>query len=592
MMTGEKLAKRRSPTPNKSSTLQDILLRKVPAVLYLEKRGKVTTGDSERPSNTLVYINPEVERLLGYTAEEFLANPPLWESLVLPGDVEAYHHPRKEIQDERIFAHGEYRMQTLDKRIVWVRDEAVVSYDTDEPEIALWQGVISDVTREREIRERLTYQGNFDDLTKLHNRAHLRTAIKTALFASANGGNFSLLFMDLDDFKHVNDTLGHALGDDLLIKVAGRLKEYVRAGDTVARLGGDEFAVVLAGGNEASAILVAERMNLALRETFNLDGTPVNIGVSIGISCYPDHKVADEGEMMRLADLAMYQAKRTHAGVAVYDPVFDDPLTRAGLARRDELRVAVEEGQFVLFYQPLLNLHNNQIEAVEALIRWPRPNGEMLSPADFLSMAEQTGLIRQIDLFALNAACAQVAAWRAKNLDLRISINISRLSLLDEAFCAEMKALQIVYQLEGPEIEIEMTEDGAALDPRAAELFAARMTEMGVRLSIDDFGVGASSLRQFRRMQAGTVKIDKSFTKDILGDTEDRIIVEFMISLGHRFKRTVVVEGIESAEQLAMMRELGADYAQGYYLSYPLAADELLPWLQAKNLINAKGESK
>jgi EAL domain-containing protein (putative c-di-GMP-specific phosphodiesterase class I) len=178
------------------------------------------------------------------------------------------------------------------------------------------------------------------------------------------------------------------------------------------------------------------------------------------------------------------------------------------------------------------------------------------------------------------------------NIDLRVSINISRLSLLDEAFCVEMKALQTTYQLEGPEIEIEITEDGAALDPRAAELFAVRMAEMGVRLSIDDFGVGSSSLRQFRRMQAGTVKIDKSFTKDILGDAEDRIIVEFMIALGHRFKRTVIVEGIESAEQLAMMRDLGADYAQGYYLSWPLAADDLLPWLKKQNLSRAEDESE
>jgi len=586
------LGKRKLPAHNQNSALQDILLSKVPAVLYLEKRDRATPDDLARPANTLIYLNPEVERLLGYTADEFLVNPPLWESLILPEDLTAYYHPRREIQGERIFAHGEYRMQTLDKRIIWVRDEAVISYVPDEPEVALWQGVISDITREREIRERLTYQGNFDDLTKLHNRANLRAAIKTALLASAKGTNFSLLFMDLDDFKHVNDTLGHELGDDLLVKVANRLKEYVRAGDTVARLGGDEFAVVLAGANEVSAILVAERMNMALRETFNLNGTPVNIGVSIGISCYPDHKATDEGKMMRLADLAMYQAKRTHCGVAVYDPVFDDPLTRAGLARRDELRAAVESGQFVLFYQPLLNLRNNRIEAVEALIRWPRPNGEVLSPADFLAMAEQTGLVRQIDLFALNAACAQVAAWREMKINLRISVNISRLSLLDEAFCAEMKALQIAYQLEGPEIEIEITEDGAALDPRAAELFAARMTEMGVRLSIDDFGVGASSLRQFRRMQAGTVKIDKSFTKDILSDAEDRTIVEFMIALGHRFNRTVVVEGIESAEQLAMIRELGGDYAQGYHLSHPLAADELVTWLEARNLEEAEDESK
>jgi diguanylate cyclase (GGDEF)-like protein/PAS domain S-box-containing protein len=567
--------KLKNAEPSQTSSSVEALLNRVPAVLYVEERPTGACNDG-RP----VFVNSEVEKLLGYPSSAFLAGSTLWYDLILPEDRDKLSAPVPHLRadDDRVVARSEYRMRTAGGRVIWVRDEATVSA-SGKPGIALWQGVVTDVTNEHEIGDKLRFAANHDSLTDLPNRAHLRHALNVALRAGDREGDcFSLLFMDLDDFKHVNDTLGHATGDELLILVAARLRKLVRDGDTVARLGGDEFAVILPRAEEAVARAVAMRINESLREPFVLANTAVSIGCSIGIACYPFQGAITESEMMRLADLAMYSAKRRHVGIALYDPSDDDPIIRAGLTRRDELRVAVEKNQFVLFFQPLLNLHTDSVDAVEALIRWQHPVDGLLSPGAFLPLAEQIGLIRRLDLFALDAACTQAAAWKAAGRSLRVAINISRTSLIDETFSTEVAGALLNHGLEGPEIEIEITEVGAASDPRASEWFAERLAAMGVRLSIDDFGTGSNSLTQFRRLQASTLKVDKSFIDDVTTDEANAGIVEWIIALGRRFKRCVVAEGIETAEQLAWVRAAGADYAQGYFVNHALSVADFDAW--------------
>jgi len=530
-----------------------------------------------------VYLNPEVEQLLGYCPESFLEGSTLWLDLVLPEDRDKLSapHPHMELSDERIIARSEYRMTRQDGRIIWVRDEAIITMG-DEPGMALWHGVVTDTTREHEIGDQLRYQANHDTLTSLPNRTHLQIALSAALKEGlADHSCFSLLFMDLDDFKRVNDTFGHAVGDELLVAVAERISQFVRAGDTIARLGGDEFAVVLPHAAEVEAYAVAERINKALCGVFKLSIGKVSVGCSIGISCYPDHHADTEVEMMRLADLAMYAAKRGHLSVWLYTPELDNPAVRASLLRREELRLAIEQHQFVFHFQPLLNLATGRVDAVETLIRWPNATGNLMAPIEFLPLAEQTGLIRQIDTCALEAGCAQAAAWRDAGRHIRVALNISRFSLCDENFSSEVQGALFRHGLSGPEIEIEVTEEGAASDPAAFAWLAERLSSLGVRLSIDDFGTGASSLTRLLNLRESisTLKIDRSFVSSADTDVAHAAIVETITNLGHKFSQTVIAEGVETQTQLFLIHALGVDYAQGYFISRPLSAEKLNLWL-------------
>ncbi|HEX8940327.1 MAG TPA: GGDEF and EAL domain-containing protein [Candidatus Limnocylindrales bacterium] len=517
------------------------------------------------------FTSPQVEALTGYPPGSF-GHPRDWRTVVHPEDAPTVFDPGR-LLFPGATSRLAYRIRHRDGRVLWLREESTVTPDGD---AFLVQGLLSDITDQVAAEVALEHLARHDPLTDLADRTYLRERLDASLTAARHGGwRVGLLFLDLDLFKDVNDTLGHRVGDGLLVQVARRLAEAVRTSDTVARLGGDEFGVLLPKSDEEGATRVARALVRALDGAFTVEGHRITIAASIGIAV----GTGDADALMRQADRAMYQAKRERAAIAVFDPSVEDPSLDSGFARLGELRTAIETGQLVLHYQPWLDLRTRAPRAVEALVRWRQPGGRLLLPGDFLPLAERHGLMRDLDAAVLEAACAQAARWRDEGRRLRTAVNISRPTLLSEEFPAILAAALIRHRLQGPELELEITENGVLGDPEQAAWLAERLTALGVRLAIDDFGTGYSSLGQLRRMRVSTLKVDRSFVSGVLTSPDDQAIVETIVELGHRLGLTVVAEGVEDTETLAYLAALGCDQAQGFLISRPIPPVELERWL-------------
>jgi diguanylate cyclase (GGDEF)-like protein len=429
--------------------------------------------------------------------------------------------------------------------------------------------------RERRITE-LAYS---DPLTGLPNRALFNDRIKQAVSAARRASSkLSVLQMDLDRFKYVNDTLGHQIGDLLLREVAQRLSQALqRRGDTVARVGGDEFAVLLPTEDPDGAILVARRLLEALAEPITIEGQLVDVGASIGVANFPQHG-EDANTLVRHADVAMYAAKRTGTGVEVYDPRHDEN-TPERLSLMAELRRAVEHDELTLVYQPKMDLTGRGVHCAEALIRWDHPERGFVSPDKFIPFAEQTGYIKAITRWVLGKAVAQCAAWSARGLELSVSINISARDLHSSDFPRHVIEVLAAHGVEPGRLWLEVTESAVMDDPTHALDVLERLSKLGVRLSIDDFGTGHSSLAYLKKLPVDELKIDKSFVLGLTRDKDDATIVRSTIDLAHNMGLTVAAEGVEDGDVLRALKRLGCDLAQGYYISRPLAPAEFEHWM-------------
>ncbi|AKU13277.1 hypothetical protein AzCIB_3384 [Azoarcus sp. CIB] len=420
-----------------------------------------------------------------------------------------------------------------------------------------------------------------DALTGLPNRALFNERLQQALgLARRLAQPVSVLLIDLNRFKEVNDTLGHHVGDRLLCEVAERLRTVlVRASDTPARLGGDEFAVLLPTASEAMAEATARKILLAFEAPVFVEGRQLDVGGSIGIATFPEHG-DDPIVLMSRADAAMYVAKRKRTGCAVYDVSFDTEAENHGrLSLTGELRQAVEEDQFVLYYQPRLDLASGAITGVEALVRWQHPVRGFVPPDQFIPFAEQTGCIREITQWVIGRAFEQCARWRAAGLALQVSINLSARDLLGPELpqrCAELLAS---HGASPQWFLLEITESAIVDDPTRALDTVTRLHEMGFSLSIDDFGTGYSSLAQLKRLPVAELKIDKSFVMDMARDPDDMTIVRSVIDLAHNMGLSVVAEGVETDEVRQLLYDMGCDYLQGYHICKPLPTEQLEPWL-------------
>ena len=418
--------------------------------------------------------------------------------------------------------------------------------------------------------EALYRQAHFDPLTSLPNRLLFRDRLAQELSTVAGSATRgALLYIDLDHFKKVNDSLGHAAGDQLLAITGQRLRSCVKDGDTVARLAGDEFTVILRQVSDPEAAhAVAQRIIDSLQMPVNIAGHDHQVRASIGITLFPDDGVSID-DLMRNADLAMYRAKHLGRGAAVfYDRKMVSRETRvpdSGLYR------ALKRREFSLFYQPQYSLMDGSLLGVEALLRWESPRGGMRSPAEFVPAAEECGLIVDIGSWVLDAACAQLASWREQGLaPPRVAVNISPHQLRDPGFAGLARRLLDKYHLAPDMIELELTEVVFA-DPESEQALQA-LSRMGLRLTLDDFGTGYSALTHLRRYPVQTVKIDRSFIEDIATNQASATFAETIIVMAHTLGKQVVAEGVETIEQLDFLREHGCDVAQGYYLARPLHA--------------------
>ena len=452
---------------------------------------------------------------------------------------------------------------------------------------AAHQAAQSEIIERKRTEIALAFQATHDALTGLPNRTLLYDRLEQAIRQAARaGGPTSLLVMDLDRFKEINDTLGHQAGDMLLQRVAQRLLESVRKSDTVARLGGDEFAVLLPGTGSADAARIADALIVRLQHDVELDEQLVDVGASIGIACYPEHG-NDSNTLLRQADVAMYAAKRSGSGARIYELEQDaNSRDRLGLVR--ELREGIQRGELVLHYQPTIEFCSGRVTGVEALVRWAHPRRGLIQPDVFIPIAEQTGLVVPLTAWVLTEALRQTRAWLAGGLELTVSINLSARSLQDRNLPELIGAALAATEVDACWLKLEITESMLMADPVRAQEVLARLRAMGLQIAIDDFGTGYSSLAYLKHLPVDILKIDRSFVKDMASSPQDAAIVRSAIELAHNLGLSVVAEGVETGSIGALLAGLGCDIAQGYHFSRPLAAEDLAIWLAARQATAAE----
>ena len=421
-----------------------------------------------------------------------------------------------------------------------------------------------------------------DGLTGLPNRAlFLRLVQRTVARLDRHGGTGTLLLLDVDNFRHVNDELGHEVGDELLAAVAARLVDTTRADDALARLGGDEFAVLLDGTGVENAGRLAERLLATFGEPFTVAGHEVTVTASAGLAAVDPG--VDTTELMRRGDVAMYVAKRTGKGrAASYEPAMDD-ATRGRLRLEADLRRAVESDELRLHYQPLFALGSGRVVALEALVRWEHPTRGLLAPAAFIGLAEETGLIVPIGEWVLQAAATEHARLRHHydgEVGLPVHLNVSARQFRDSAFVGAVAETLDRFRIAPGGLGIEITESLVLDETELTIDLLARLRKLGAVISVDDFGIGYSSLTYLRRFPVDVLKLDRSFIEHITDQVEARAVVKAVIRLGHDLGLTVVAEGVEDEHQLAWLREWGCDAAQGFLLARPMPAPDLDDFLE------------
>ncbi len=449
----------------------------------------------------------------------------------------------------------------------------------------------SDMTVLKNAEERLMHMANTDALTRLPNRSDLRGRLEQMVaIARREGRQLAVLFIDLDRFKNVNDTMGHTAGDELLVTVAQRLKTCVRDSDAVARLGGDEFVVVLTGleqGAAAFSARVAKRIARELSRAYLVRGQQIHSTPSIGLALYPSDG-ADGPELMKNADAAMYCAKAAgRNNFKFFTQAMNDAVVER-VALENGLRQALAREEFVLHYQPQVDLKSGAVVGVEALVRWQHPQLGLVSPLKFIPLAEETGMIGPLGEWVLDHAIAQLAQWRERGVQaLTVAVNISAHQLALVGFKGMVLGKLRAHGLPASALELEITESVAMQRPEHTEKVLHELRQHGIELAIDDFGTGYSSLSYLKRLPLNRLKLDRSFVRDIETDANDAAISAASIALAHNLGLAVVAEGVETAAQLEFLRSLGCDRVQGYYFSKPLPAAELLEFVEARVLAEA-----
>ncbi len=440
--------------------------------------------------------------------------------------------------------------------------------------LALSYAMIKQLSRQR---KELSYRTRYDALTGMLNRERFHERLTNILEETeGNGSAWSLLILDLDRFKEVNDTLGHRFGDELLQKIASRIIEASPDAELRSRLGGDEFAI-LSRDDGHDAVMIARQIQSMLETPIILDKIEIDIHSSIGIASYPEHPVTAH-EFFRRAEVAMYHSKRRGMGLTVYSPNLD-PYNKRRLALLGELRSAIENQQLLLHYQPKVDLTLNRTLGMEALLRWKHPEHGLISPGEFIQLAEQSDLIRNLTYWVMDEALYQCHVWRQMGYMLNVAVNLSPRNLHDPGLPVKLGGLLAKWAVPAGSLTLEITENAIMYDPERALKILVRLHDMGIHLSIDDFGTGYSSLVYLKKLPVSQIKVDCSFVMNMINDPDDAVIVQSTIDLGHNLDCQVVAEGVENIETLERLKGLGCDQVQGYYLSRPLPAADITSWL-------------
>lgn len=581
-----------SATSGRLSELQaHALLERLPAIVYVADAGV---------DGRWYYVSPQTEAMLGYAPEEWLADPGLWARLVHPDDREKVFE--RETRLDEPGQPEEYRMVHRDGRTIWVRDHATLL--GDELGHLRWHGVLADITNrklaEAELRAAeadIRYQASHDSLTGLPNRTLVFEQLERA--QTRAGRQVAVLLLDLDRFKLVNDSFGHAAGDALLVEIAPRLRSALRPGDTIGRLGGDEFVIVLEDvADERIAIEVAERIVHELQCPFLLEGIEHFVTVSIGIALATGERGLRSGgdlapavggdpglpgALIRDADAALYRAKERGRGR--YE-IFDGALRVSTLQRlslENDLRRALDREQLRVRYQPVVSLRDRSLLAVEALVHWEHPSRGLVGPIEFVPVAEESGLIVPIGEWVLGEACRQAAEWHAACPDappLGLAVNISTRQITQRDLPGLLARTLRDTGLGPQTLDLEITETAILDDSEAADHTLRALLALGVGMVLDDFGTGYSSLAYLTRLPIHGLKIDRSFVQRLGVSERSTAIVTAIVRMAEALSIEVTAEGAETPRQIEQLRRLGCHRAQGFYFAQPLAAGAITELLQ------------
>ena len=539
------------------------------------------------PSNNLQW-SEELYRMLGVNRAASLSYE-LFLACVHPDDRKAVdaawqaalRHEPYDIEHRVVVDGG------IHGQVRWVRERAQMRFDVTGQLLSVI-GTTQDITRRKEAEKNIHLLAFFDVLTGLPNRTLLRDRMEQMLAAAHRDRHkFALLVLDLDRFKYVNDSMGHTVGDKLLQAVAQQMLKCVREGDTVARIGGDEFVVLLRETDADGAAHMADKLLQLLSAPYDVGGLQISPHASIGISIYPDN-AHDLDTLLKTADVAMYRAKDEGRNNFQFFATEMNFHANRLFSMEKDLRLALQNNEFSLHYQPLVDLYSGAVCGAEALLRWKHPQQGFISPAEFIPVAEETGQILPIGEWVLRTACAQLAAWRKLGLPVfPLAVNLS-IRQLRQANLVQLIA-QVLEEngLHASDLELELTEGIMLGDTQMARAFLTQINERGIGLSIDDFGTGYSSLSYLKNLPVNKLKIDRSFVRDIATDANDAAIAYAIITLAHQFDLRVVAEGAETLEQVDFLRTRGCDEIQGYYYSRPLPADEFVRYLNNNPSLDA-----
>lgn len=530
-------------------------------------------------NNLIVEVNPAFTRITGYSAEEVIGRDPkllssgrqpasfykeLWNSLQKEGRWSG------EVWNRR--KNGEFYAEFL----------SIFAISDHVKGLQYYLGIFSDVTRQKQYREELDRLANYDTLTGLPNLQLLYDRMKQAVETSRNSGaSVAICALDVDDFKPINEAYGHQIGDRILVGFSQRIEKALRKSDTLARCGGDDFALVLRDIKDSSEVEeILERVLRSLEEPFRFEDCTIELSASIGVALYPDDDVEPE-TLLRDADRALYEAKCLGKNRFVF---FDSERERRRTAHYleiQELQRALSGEQFVLFYQPKVDLTSGRVIGAEALIRWQHPTRGLLPPGVFLGTVMNSELELPVGRWVASTAISRLSEWRARGLDLIVSINVSPLQLFQNDFLSDLESLLQEYPTIGPaDLELEILESTAISEMSRAVDVIEEGRDRGFRFSLDDFGTGYSSLAHFRQLPVDVLKVDRSFVQNMTESPEDHEIVDSIIRLAHAFNREVIAEGVETVEQGRALLGLGCSLGQGYGLGMPMSGEDFLAWLE------------
>jgi diguanylate cyclase (GGDEF)-like protein/PAS domain S-box-containing protein len=532
-----------------------------------------------------LYVSPAAETMLGRPLQDILSDPRALVRAVHKADRARVYSARKSAVES---GYDEtYRIVRADGSTRWVHDRAFPVRDGD-GRVYRIAGIAEDVTDRKHAEERLEHLAHYDVMTNLPNRVLFYDRLKHALVqAKRNRWTMGIMFIDVDRFKNVNDTLGHAIGDDLLQQIAGRLTRSVRSGDTVGRLGGDEFSIVLSTLASAQDVnIVAQKIMTAFNEPFRLEGTEVYVTVSIGITLFPDDS-SDQDILIRNADAAMYRAKELgRNSYQFYTPEMNASAVRF-LGMESGLRHALERNEFLMYYQPKASVADGDMTGLEALLRWRHPERGLVSPAEFIPLLEETGFIIQVGEWVLRAVCSQIKAWEHAGVrPVPVAVNLSARQFAAKDLGPSIRRILEEHQVDPTLIELEITESSLMANIEEAARTLEYLDRLGVSLSIDDFGTGYSSLGYLKRFPLSALKIDRTFVRDITSDGDDATITRAVISMAHNLGLKVIAEGVETRAQLEFLAEYGCNEIQGYYFSHPMAAEDCSAWLRERRRLD------